>query len=77
MHPLTERCARTNAILAREIDSEFRRLVEALRPFAEFAEKADQFVEARAKDNGSPIMPVNDFRLSDFRRVQAAFAANK
>jgi len=44
-------------------------LTEALRPFAAFAEKAEQFVEVRAADNGSPILPTKDFRLADFRRA--------
>jgi hypothetical protein len=48
------------------------RLREALKPFARFAEKAEGFVEDRAKDGGSPIMPVTDFRLADFRRARAA-----
>lgn len=47
-------------------------LIEALRPFVEFADKAEQFVEARAKDNGLPIMPTKDFRLADFNRARAA-----
>lgn len=46
-------------------------LIEALQPFAAFTEKAEQFVEDRAKDDGSPIMPTKDFRLSDFRRARA------
>lgn len=44
-------------------------LTEALQPFAKFAEKAEQFVEDRAADGGSPIMPTKEFRLSDFRRA--------
>jgi hypothetical protein len=48
-------------------------LTEALRPFAEFSEKAEQFVAARAADGGSAIMPSSDFRLSDFKRAKAAF----
>lgn len=47
-------------------------LVEALRPFAAFAEKAEGFVEARAEDGGSPVMPpTKDFRLADFQRAKA------
>lgn len=45
-------------------------LVDALRPFAAFADKAEQFVEARVKDGASPVMPSKDFRLADFRRAQ-------
>lgn len=44
----------------------------ALKPFAEFAEKAEAFVAARAKDGESPIMPSSDFRLADFKRADAA-----
>lgn len=44
-------------------------LTEALKPFAAFAEKAEQFVNARVADNGSPIMPSKDFRLADFARA--------
>jgi hypothetical protein len=48
-------------------------LTEALKPFAAFTEKVEQFVEDRAADGGSPIMPaVKDFRLSDFRRARSA-----
>ena len=46
-------------------------LTEALQPFAAFTEKAEQFVEAAAANNGSPIMPTKDFRLSDFRRARS------
>jgi hypothetical protein len=46
-------------------------LIEALQPFAAFAEKAEQFVDGRVADGGSPIMPTKDFRLSDFRRAKA------
>lgn len=46
-------------------------LVEALRPFAAFADKAEQFVDARVQDGGSPVMPTKDFRLSDFRRASS------
>lgn len=46
-------------------------LVEALRPFANFAEKAEQFVDSRVEDGGSPIMPTKDFRLSDFNRARS------
>ncbi len=48
------------------------RLRAALKPFADFADKAEQFVAARAEDGKSPIMPTSDFRLADFRRARAA-----
>jgi hypothetical protein len=51
---------------------EVARLRAALEPFAAFAEKAEAFVDARAKDGGSPILPVRDFRLADFRRAREA-----
>lgn len=53
-------------------DAEIARLRAALAPFAAFAEKAEAFVDARAKDGGSPILPSRDFRLSDFRRAREA-----
>ncbi len=49
---------------------QIRPLTEALQPFAAFAEKAEQFVEARAADGGSPTLSTKDFRLSDFRRAR-------
>lgn len=54
--------------------AEIDRLRTALKPFAAFAEKAEAFVEARAKDNGSPILPSKDFRLADFQRARAALS---
>jgi hypothetical protein len=46
-------------------------LIEALRPFAGFADKAEQFVEDRVADGGSSIMPpTKDFRLADFQRAK-------
>lgn len=45
---------------------------DALKPFAAFADKAEQFVAARAKDDGAPIMPTKDFRLADFKRARDA-----
>lgn len=49
----------------------------ALEPFAAFAEKAEAFVEARAKDSGSPILPSKDFRLADFQRARAALSGHR
>lgn len=51
--------------------SQIEPLVDALKPFAAFAEKAEQFVDDRVKDGGSAIMPTKDFRLADFRRARA------
>ena len=48
----------------------------ALEPFAAFAEAAEQFVDALAKDNGSQIMPTRQFRLADFRRASAAVVSS-
>lgn len=46
-------------------------LIDALRPFAAFADKAKRFVDDGVKNGGSPIMPpVKDFRLADFKRAQ-------
>ena len=54
--------------------SQIEPLVDALKPFAAFADKAEQFVEARAKDGGSPIFPSTDFRLADFTRAKSALS---
>jgi hypothetical protein len=45
-------------------------LEAALKPFAAFAEKAENFVDAAAKFGGTRIFPTKDFRLSDFRRAR-------
>src|SRR5581483_9232427 len=58
--------AKLRAVATEQIEP----LAEALQPFAAFAEKAEQFVEDRAADGGSPILPTKDFRLSDFRRAR-------
>lgn len=52
-------------------------LTEALKPFADFAEKAEQFVEARVEDGGSPIMPTKDFRLADFKRAKTVLEGTR
>ena len=49
-----------------------REMERALEPFARFATKAERFVEGRANNGGSPILPVKDFRLADFQRARAA-----
>lgn len=49
-------------------------MLAALEPFAAIFEKVEAFVEARAKDGGSPILPSSDFRLADFRRARAALS---
>lgn len=56
-----------------DLIASWRERGEALQPFADFCEEAEQFVADRAKDGGSPIMALgNRFRLSDFRRARAA-----
>ena len=45
---------------------------EALKPFAEFAPKVEQFVDGTATFGGSPIMPTKAFSLADFRRAAKA-----
>lgn len=52
--------------------SQIEPLIDALQPFAAFAEKAEKFVDDRSKDGGSPIMPSLDFRLADFKRAANA-----
>ena len=52
-------------------------LVDALRPFAAFADKAQAFVEDRVQNGGSPILPSNDLRLSDFKRAQALLSGTR
>lgn len=51
--------------------SQIEPLVVALRPFADFADEVERFVDDRARDNGSAIMPTNNFRLADFKRAKA------
>lgn len=58
------------------LERENTALREALAPFSAFAEKAEAFVAARAKDGGSPIMPSTDFRLADFKRAAAALSSD-
>lgn len=58
--------AKLRAVATEQIEP----MIEALRPFAAFAEKAEQFVKARVEDGGTPIMPTKEFRLSDFRRAR-------
>lgn len=52
---------------------EYEKLRRALRPFARFCSKAEQFVEEAARSGGSPILPTNEFRLEDFRRARSAW----
>lgn len=68
---LTAENARLKAEVA-DLRATVNTLREAIKPFADFAEKAETFVGDRAKDGGSPILPSKDFRLSDFRRARAA-----
>lgn len=56
---------------------ETKSMQAALEPFAAFFEKAEAFVEARAKDGGSPILPSTDFRLADFRRARTTLSRIK
>lgn len=44
-------------------------LREGLAPFAAFAPEAEAFVQDRATNGGSPIMPTSNFRLADFQRA--------
>jgi hypothetical protein len=60
---------------ARLAADRIEQLEAALLPFAGFTEQVEQFVEARARDGGSPIMPpTSNFRLADFRRARSALA---
>lgn len=54
-----------------------RELEEALLPFAAFCEKAERFVQARAEQGGSSILPVSDFRLKHFRAARSALRAHE
>lgn len=58
----------------KRLEAEKRELLAALKPFAAFAEQAEQFVEARAKDGGLPNLSTNSFRLSDFQRARSTLA---
>lgn len=42
---------------------------EALLVFAAFSDKAEHFVEHKAKFGGTAIFPVKDFRLAHFRKA--------
>lgn len=42
---------------------------EALLVFAAFSDKAERFVEHKAKFGGMAIFPVKDFRLAHFRKA--------
>ena len=42
---------------------------EALLVFAAFSDKAERFVEHKAKFGGTAIFPVKDFRLAHFRKA--------
>lgn len=70
-------CRGADTRIMGEAAAEIERLREALAPFAAFAEKAEAFVIARAKDGGSPIMPSTDFRLADFKRAAAALTSDE
>lgn len=45
--------------------------VAALKPFASFHQQAEGFVQARAEQGGSPILPTKHFCVDDFRRAAA------
>lgn len=47
-------------------------LEKALRPFANFAPKVEQFVQGTRTFGGSPIFPTKDFRLADFAAAAKA-----
>ena len=51
-----------------------KELLEALKPFANFAPKVEQFIEGTMKFGGSPIFPTKEFRLADFQRAAAAIS---
>lgn len=57
------------------VTAQIEPLVDALKPFAAFADKATQFVEDKVANGGSPILPSKDFRLGDFQRAQALLDA--
>ena len=63
-----------SATLSR-VTAERDEAVRLLKPFADFAGKADQFVEGTARFGGSPVMPVKDFRLSHFKNARAFIAS--
>lgn len=57
------------------IEAQAARIVEleaALKPFADFFPKVDQFIEGTVRFGGSPIMPTRAFTRADFQRASAA-----
>jgi hypothetical protein len=47
----------------------------ALKPFADYAPYVSMFVEGRAAQGGSPILPTKHFRRADFERAAAVLAS--
>src|SRR6185437_6518818 len=67
---------RDDALAQRDaLSARVKALEEALRPFAAFAQTVEQFVDDRARDGGSAIMPTNHFRLADFQRAAVALTS--
>lgn len=60
--------AESEAGRLRTLLAEARKVVE---PFAKFAVLAEGFVQARAEQGGSPILPTKHFRVADFRAARA------
>lgn len=61
-----------------QADAAAERLTDALvalKPFADFAPYVSMFVEGRAAQGGSPILPTKHFRRADFERAAAVFTA--
>lgn len=56
-----------------QLQAENKRLKDALKPFAEFAPKVEQFVNGRVTFGGSPIFPTKAFSLADFDRAASAY----
>lgn len=54
-----------------ELKRERDAAVGALRPFADFCEQAERFVEARTADGRTAIFPTKHFRLAHFRAARA------
>lgn len=67
----------TISVLEQDLAAAERHLAEAreaLKPFADYAPYVSMFVEGRAAQGGSPILPTKHFRRADFERAASVLA---
>lgn len=67
--PLARNAGFIRADLVDDLVKALEEAREALSVFAAFSDKAERFVDHKAKFGGTAIFPVKDFRLSHFRRA--------